>query len=584
MANIDLDIGRVEQSLRSCAADAHAIQRIQQIRDELLSTPIRIAVVGAFKAGKSTLCNALLGVDLLPTKSVPTTAAIAELQRGAESYELDTAAGIESIDRARFIEEVQRDAVRGAPPITVRGYLPAAILGDGVVLADTPGVGSFEEIHAEVTYAYLPKVDAVVLVVDGERGGLHTNDVAFVRDRLLQRVRDRLWVVVNRLNLKPEGDHASILAEVDKTLRTNAGLAAPRIFAVNALAAMKARVSGKSADGTGIDRLEAALQTEVFAQLRSLREQRARAQLVEVLSDAVAGLRAQAGALAFDDKAIDAQLKALREEQTRLNERVRTVEEDLHREQQRLMAEVDSRIKGVVANVANRSAQYLNDIESKGSAEGELQLGNSIQGDLMRGMETLFRDWLEPELLERLRRFGKDIDDKMSLLKQALPTIDLSGVRVGPNPYLVAGVEIGLNVLLNAILPGEWLVAIFARVVGKKALDPVVKAAVQWVSKLLGGVLKSGVALQMAKQINDVAPLVSAEVQDQVRRAFANAKAAVRDDIKRRVQDIETALEAARGERAKGEQSVATERSRLLGIVRELEGLAAALRTEANHG
>lgn len=583
MATAYADIANAEQLLRVCGIDANTVARLDQIRDDLNNTPIRVAVVGAFKAGKTTLCNALLGVNLLPSQAAPNTAAIGEVQRGVERYALETASGAKSIDRQAFIEEVQRETPKGASPTTVRAWLPTTLLAEGVTLADTPGVGSFEDVHAEVTYGYLPRVDAIVLVVDAEKGGLQSGDITFIRDRLLQRTRERLWVVVNRLNLKPESEHAAILGEIANTLRDSTGVSNPRIFAVNALAAAAARTSGAGATGTGIEELERALTQEVYAQIRELRDSRARTQLGAVLGDAAANLRVQAGALAFDATAIDGQLRQLRSERDRLHERVSTAEADLHSEQQRMLSEVESRIRSAVATVANRAGQYLADVEARGVKDQELVLGNMIQGDLMRALEALIRDWLEPELTGRLKQFSDNINVAASALKQAMPTVDLSGVKTGPNPYLVAGVEIALNVLLNWVLPGEWLIALLGRVVGKRVFDPIVKEAVSWISQLAAGFVKGRVAKEIADQINKLGPDIAAEVKVQVQQVFSRAKVGVRADLDRRVGEIEAALEAARRLREQGVANVATERDQLLRKVQDLEAFAHGL-VGANNG
>ncbi|MHB8440386.1 MAG: dynamin family protein, partial [Acidimicrobiales bacterium] len=46
------------------------------------SSEFRIAVVGEFKRGKSTLLNALVGLDVLPTGVLPVTAVPIELAAG----------------------------------------------------------------------------------------------------------------------------------------------------------------------------------------------------------------------------------------------------------------------------------------------------------------------------------------------------------------------------------------------------------------------------------------------------------------------------------------------------------------------
>ena len=53
---------------------ALSISELEQLRQRLAEGRFHLAVLGQFKRGKSTLLNALLGDDLLPTDILPVTA------------------------------------------------------------------------------------------------------------------------------------------------------------------------------------------------------------------------------------------------------------------------------------------------------------------------------------------------------------------------------------------------------------------------------------------------------------------------------------------------------------------------------
>jgi ribosome biogenesis GTPase A len=56
------------------AAQQELLVRLSRLRTRLDEGLLRVAVLGQFKRGKSTLLNALLGVPLLPTGVTPVTA------------------------------------------------------------------------------------------------------------------------------------------------------------------------------------------------------------------------------------------------------------------------------------------------------------------------------------------------------------------------------------------------------------------------------------------------------------------------------------------------------------------------------
>src|SRR6266571_7233152 len=62
----------------------HLAGRARELAERLEGGRFLISVVGEFKRGKSTLLNALLGRDLLPTGVLPLTAVATEVAYGPE--------------------------------------------------------------------------------------------------------------------------------------------------------------------------------------------------------------------------------------------------------------------------------------------------------------------------------------------------------------------------------------------------------------------------------------------------------------------------------------------------------------------
>src|SRR5579863_6160763 len=70
-----------------------ATDRCQELLVQLAEDRFNLAVVGQFKRGKSTLMNAILGRDLLPTGLLPLTSAITTLCYGSTERVLLRRAG-----------------------------------------------------------------------------------------------------------------------------------------------------------------------------------------------------------------------------------------------------------------------------------------------------------------------------------------------------------------------------------------------------------------------------------------------------------------------------------------------------------
>ncbi len=155
-------MGRDDLAQRAMAAGAR------------LSRPATIVcVVGEFKQGKSSLVNGLLGQDACPVDDDLATSSItlvrygetagAVVRRHEDGEAVAERVPIEELDN--WVSEV------GNPGNTknverVEVTVPAPILKQGLVIADTPGMGGLGGGHAAATLAFLPFADGLMLVSD----------------------------------------------------------------------------------------------------------------------------------------------------------------------------------------------------------------------------------------------------------------------------------------------------------------------------------------------------------------------------------------------------------------------------------
>jgi GTP-binding protein EngB required for normal cell division len=164
----------------------------------LAGLELEVAVVGEFKRGKSTLLNALIDAEVLPAGVLPLTAVPTVLERGepvclvsftdGHTQEHDLGAVGE------FVTEERNPGNRlGVQRVVVR--LRAPLLDEGVRLVDTPGVGSVLEHNTAATDAYLPSLDAAILVTSADPP-ISKGERAFL-ERVAERAV-RLFVVLNK--------------------------------------------------------------------------------------------------------------------------------------------------------------------------------------------------------------------------------------------------------------------------------------------------------------------------------------------------------------------------------------------------
>ncbi|GIF96638.1 dynamin family protein [Catellatospora citrea] len=180
--------------------DTAAAGRVRDEAARLRHVAAGVVVVGEKKRGKSSLINALVDEpDLLPVDAdVATCVHLAVShgpQRQARVVDLAAPQGrpIPPEDIAAYAALDPATQQHRHPDVShVEVSLPRPLL-DGLVLVDTPGIGSLLAGHAEVTLAALDRADAALVVVHAGME-LAASEVAFLA-RVTDRVRAVLFVL-----------------------------------------------------------------------------------------------------------------------------------------------------------------------------------------------------------------------------------------------------------------------------------------------------------------------------------------------------------------------------------------------------
>ncbi len=175
-----------------------------QITDDARSAAERIAegrfyvaCVGQFKRGKSTLLNALIGEPILPSGVVPVTAVPTILRFGETlGARVRVSSGewteIAIADIEEYVSEVRNpENAKGVAGLEV--FVPSPLLAEGMCFVDTPGLGSVFAGNTAATHAFLPHIDAAIVVIgaDPPIGG---DELALV-ESVAKEIPDILFVL-----------------------------------------------------------------------------------------------------------------------------------------------------------------------------------------------------------------------------------------------------------------------------------------------------------------------------------------------------------------------------------------------------
>ncbi len=219
---------------RAAGADALA-DEAEALAERLREARFYVACVGQFKRGKSTLINALVGEPVLPVGVVPVTAVVTVVRHGPRlaARVRFGERGWEECDPgsvATYIaEEHNPGNEKGVAAVEV--FVPGPLLASGMCLVDTPGVGSVQEANAAATRAFVPHIDAA-LVVLGADPPISGEELALVQD-IARSVRELIFVL-NKADRLPAAEREQAVAFTERVVSGRIGRPAGPVYQVSA--------------------------------------------------------------------------------------------------------------------------------------------------------------------------------------------------------------------------------------------------------------------------------------------------------------------------------------------------------------
>lgn len=248
-------LNQADQCIENLGVDFSSLsRRLRNLINRLTEGRFHLAVLGQFKRGKSTFVNALLGEELLPTSIIPLTAIptfiqhaetlkatiIFDQNRRSEECNPD---GIDELCTflTRFVAESSNPENRlGVSQVDV--YHPATMLKNGLVLIDTPGIGSTFRHNTMATLNFLPQCDAAVFVLSADPPPTEV-EIEFLKQ--VQGKVPRLFFVLNKIDYLSLEERQTAVDFLQKVLHEQAGFPEKSpIFSLSAKQGLEARKTG----------------------------------------------------------------------------------------------------------------------------------------------------------------------------------------------------------------------------------------------------------------------------------------------------------------------------------------------------
>jgi len=198
------------------------VSQLQTITERLRFPGFRLAIVGEFSRGKSTLLNRLLERELLPTGALPTTATLTTITPGTEDsmvVSFDSTPEVRrAIDAASWndllitsSEGKEQEVLAKVRLTVVHPWLEAL----DAELIDTPGIGELNTIRAAVVFDLLSQCDATILLVSATLPFSMT-EAAFLEQEVIGKHIPRILVIVSKLDTIQHKQREEVMAVTRK--------------------------------------------------------------------------------------------------------------------------------------------------------------------------------------------------------------------------------------------------------------------------------------------------------------------------------------------------------------------------------
>ncbi|WP_298297916.1 dynamin family protein [Hydrotalea sp.] len=194
------------------------VDDLVQLQKKLNDEEINVVITGIFKRGKSTLINALIGENIMPTGVVPVTAIITILKYAAFSaieivYKNKTSEKKALHCLQQYVsEEDNPENIKNVSHVIVYHHAP---LLQQITIIDTPGVGSSFEHNTDTTLQFLTKIDIAIFVLSADMP-VSKSDIEFLT-QLKSQIKNIVFVE-NKKDLLNTADLEKVITHNKKII------------------------------------------------------------------------------------------------------------------------------------------------------------------------------------------------------------------------------------------------------------------------------------------------------------------------------------------------------------------------------
>lgn len=483
---------------------------------------LKIGFIGEFSSGKSTLINKLIGQKILPTMDEPTSKTIVEIE-GADienpEYYKYVGTSKESISAMEF-----SDISTTLSEYTLYLRLPIGrFLKKDYLLIDTPGISSLDQSDEDITFGYLPKLDAAVLCQDIQIGTLNDSIVNFILKPEVRPILNHFIFAITKSDTKmdPEKIRSNITLQLHE-LNDKHHLGLNHI---------EKRVILMSKE-EGSDEFDKIIDEFIFKQKGRLQEERRDKEYHTIAQKALSLLKNQKK----DAKLDISDIKTEEHEIEKSIETLKNNEQKLKEKFDRFEEKIQTDIRSVLTSRLPEIAQ----VKDKEELQEQIQIveRSVIEKANMRATKYIGDTGLDT------------VDSSMlvSVSEQVASILSVSNIGKQVGNFLLFAILIpGASAAANA---AEGAGGLAVREAGKKGAKAVAENAARGVAK---EGMKQATKMVILKNVLDIldkinpieiagniiqGKLIESKLQENIISISTNLAFVVRDDLEERLEDF----------------------------------------------
>jgi GTP-binding protein EngB required for normal cell division len=423
-------LGRAASSVpHPSIAQKQTIAKLTLLQERLEEGLLRVAVLGQFKRGKSTLLNALLGAPLLPAGVIPVTAIPTFIRAGAKpKARISFGAGkpalqlLSESDIKHGLEQHISEAHNPNNRLQVEKVeieFPSEYLGCGILAIDTPGVGSTFLHNTQTAEAVLGECDAALFVVSADPP-ITEAEVNYLRQ--VQKLIPKIFFILNKKDLLNADEQSIAEGFLASVLKGQPGLAQPvRIFCVSGKQGLQAKQDGSldALEESGIQRLQDVLANELAREKLEIVRSVARLRAISLVGDLLFQSELEHKALLTPQGELRQKASIFEDSASRFGSERQALADFIAVDRDRLLKELDARIETLWKKTQGEIRTLVNAITAQ--RMGEKEARDRLAAAMTQRFEGAFPEVIEmfkASLKERLAVHRERADALLKLVRQ----------------------------------------------------------------------------------------------------------------------------------------------------------------------